>query len=87
MAFTDRVDLYVGVHDNGQIEVRRTRVILEDGEKVGEKHHREVLEPGDSTTGFPPRVRAIAQVVWTPQLIAATEARKAEILRPVAASR
>lgn len=77
MALSERTKTYMGILDDGQIELRRTRVILDGGEVIGERHHRQVLEPGQDVTLFPARVRRISEAVWTPQVIADYLAAKA----------
>lgn len=82
MALTETTKFFIGVHDDGQIEFRRTRVILDGEEVIGQKHHRQVLEPGQDVSQFPNRLRQIAQVVWTPQVIADYQAAKAARMNP-----
>ncbi len=77
MDFTERTAVFLGILDDGQIEYRRTRVILENAEVVGEKHHRQVLEPGQNVTAFPAKIRNICAVVWTQEVIDAYIAAKA----------
>ena len=77
MALTERTSYFIGVRDDGQIEFRKTRVFLEDGEMVAEKHFREVLEPGQDVSIYPNKLRQIANIIWTPQVIAAYQAAKA----------
>ena len=77
MAFTERFSFFLGILDDGQIEFRKTRVILDGVDIVGERHHRQVLEPGQDVTTFPLKIRQIANVVWTPAVVAAYEAAKA----------
>jgi hypothetical protein len=80
MALADRTEWFVGIKNDGQIELRRTRIILEDGVEINQIHQREVLEPGDALDNYPPRVRQIAQVVWTPQVITNYRAQKTAIV-------
>jgi hypothetical protein len=77
MALTETTRIFLGIEDDGQIGYRRTRVILEGTEVVGERHFRVVLEPGQDVTAYPPRVRALCGFVWTPAVIAAYQAAKA----------
>lgn len=55
----------------GSIEVRRADLVLKDGEELAKTYHRHVLMPGDSLSEQDPRVVAVAQAVWTPEVIAA----------------
>jgi hypothetical protein len=77
MALSETTKLFLGILDDGQIEFRRTRVIVDGTEVIAEKHHRQVLEPGQDVTALPNKVRQICAVVWTPAVIAAYAAAKA----------
>ena len=58
----------------GQIQVRRRDQILKDGTEIAATYHRHVLSPGDDLTNEDPRVVAIAEATWTPEVIAAYQA-------------
>jgi hypothetical protein len=58
----------------GQIQVRRRDQILKDGVEVAATYHRHVLNPGDDLTNEDPRVVAIAEATWTPEVFAAYQA-------------
>jgi urease accessory protein UreE len=58
----------------GQIQVRRRDQILKDGVEVAATYHRHVLSPGDDLANEDPRVIAIAEATWTPEVIAAYQA-------------
>jgi urease accessory protein UreE len=60
----------------GQIQVRRRDQILKDGVEVAATYHRHVLNPGDDLTNEDPRVVAIAEATWTPEVIAAYQASR-----------
>ena len=60
----------------GQIQVRRRDQILKDGVEVAATYHRHVLSPGDDLTNEDPRVVAIAEATWTPEVIAAYQAQQ-----------
>lgn len=53
---------------NGQIQVRRRDQVLKDGVEIAATYHRHVLSPGDNLTGQDPRVVAIAEATWTPEV-------------------
>jgi len=59
---------------NGTIQVRRRDQILKDGVEIAATYHRHVLSPGDDLTDQDPRVVAIAEATWTPEVIAAYQA-------------
>ena len=58
----------------GQIQVRRRDQVLKDGTEIAATSHRHDLSPGDDLTGQDPRVVAIAEATWTPEVIAAYQA-------------
>ena len=70
----------IEVLEDGQLQLRKDTVIERDGEEVTRVYHRRVLAPGDDVSGEPPRVRAIAQVVWTQAVIDAYRLKRAAIL-------
>lgn len=56
---------------SGQIQVRTRNQVLRDGVEIAATYHRHVLSPGDDLTGQDPRVVAIAEATWTPEVIQA----------------
>jgi urease accessory protein UreE len=54
----------------GQIQVRIRDQVLKDGVEIAATYHRHVLSPGDDLTNEDPRVVAIAEATWTPEVIA-----------------
>ena len=60
--------------EDGQIQVRRSRRVYDGVEMIAEQYHRHVVIPGDSVVSEDPRVRAVAQVLHTPEVIAAWKA-------------
>lgn len=68
----------IEVLEDGFMQVRRARYFLEDGVRSGAPEFKRVAyHPGADVSQETARVRAIAQVVWTPQVIAAWEAAEA----------
>ena len=67
---TDKIE----VLENGTIQVRCATRVLEDGAILSSSFHRHVLHPGHDLTNQDPKVVAIAQATWTPEVIAAYEA-------------
>lgn len=64
----------ITVTENGIILYREATKIIEDGAELTKTYHRSSLTPGQDLTGQPANVVAIAQTVWTPEVIAAYEA-------------
>jgi len=64
------VDLVELVQTN-HIQVRTANIIEKDGTEIARTFHRHVLSPGDSIVNEDPKVQAIANAVWTEEVIAA----------------
>ena len=75
MALIERqlVDLVELVQSN-HIQVRTANIIEKDGTEIARTFHRHVLSPGDSIVNEDPKVQAIANAVWTEEVIAAYQA-------------
>ena len=75
MALIERqiVDLVELVQSN-HIQVRTANIIEKDGVEIAKSFHRHVLAPGDDVSGQDPKVQAIANAVWTDEVIAAYQA-------------
>ena len=67
------VDL-VEIVENSTIQVRTANIIEKDGTEIARTFHRHVLSPGDSIVNEDPKVQAIANAVWTEEVIAAYQA-------------
>lgn len=67
----------ITITENGIVLYREATRILEDGVQLSQTFHRTSLTPGQDLTGQPEKVVAIAQVAWTPEVIAAYEAQQA----------
>jgi len=61
--------------ENGTIQVRCATRIDEDGTVLSSSFHRHVLAPGQDLTDQDPKVVAIANAVWTPEVVSAYEAK------------
>ena len=66
----DKVELVQSNH----IQVRTANIIERDGTEIARTFHRHVLAPGDSIVNEDPKVQAIANAVWTEEVIAAYQA-------------
>jgi len=64
----------IEVTRNGSVNVRRADLILKDGAEIGKTYHRHVLAPGSDLANEDAKVVAIAQAVWTPEVLAAYQA-------------
>jgi urease accessory protein UreE len=66
----DKIELVQTNH----IQVRTANIIEKDGTEIARTLHRHVLSPGDSIVNEDPKVQAIANAVWTEEVIAAYQA-------------
>jgi hypothetical protein len=66
----------------GQIQVRTRNQVLKDGIEIAATYHRHVLSPGDDLTNQDPRVVAIAEAIWTPEIIQAYQDHLASSMTP-----
>ena len=79
MALTkEKVTDKIEVLENGTIQVRCATRVLEDGAILSSSFHRHVLHPGHDLTDQDPKVVAIANATWTPEVVASYEAFLAE---------
>jgi len=57
--------------ENGTIQVRTATRVLEDGAVLSSSFHRHCLTPGQDLTDQDPKVVAIANAVWTDEVVTA----------------
>jgi hypothetical protein len=67
------VDL-IEVIENGSIQVRTKTAIKEDGAEISSKFSRHVVVPGADVSGEDTKVKAIAAVIHTADVVAAYQA-------------
>jgi hypothetical protein len=72
------------VGELGAISVRTDTVITDDGTEVSRAFHRKVLSPGDDVSGEDARVQAVANAVWTDEVVAAWNAAQPAPEEPAA---
>ena len=56
------------------IQVRVANIIEKDGIEVAKTYQRHVLAPGEDVSNEDPKVQAIANAIWTEEVIAAYQA-------------
>ena len=66
----DKIELV----ENNSIQVRTATIIKKDDTEIAKTYHRHVVSPGDNVTNEDPRVQAIANAIWTDEVIAAYQA-------------
>jgi predicted transcriptional regulator len=57
------------------IQIRYSNQIVEDGNVISESYERTVVSCGDYDAADQHNVKAIADAVWTPELVAAYQAQ------------
>ena len=72
--YTERLELKEEILPNQTIQLRVATVVERDGEEVGRTYHRSVFTPGSELSKAPEEVKAIANALWTPQVIDAYQA-------------
>ena len=66
----------IEIDESCNIHVRIATRIVEDENVLSQSYHRHCLHPGADLTNQDPRVVAVAQALWTPEVIAAAQAAK-----------
>jgi hypothetical protein len=77
MALTElKIIDQITIIENGTIQYREVTRILKDGEQITQTYHRLSLAPASDLTDVPANVIAIANVVWTKDVIQAYKDRQ-----------
>jgi hypothetical protein len=72
MALTEKTIIdKIEVIENSSIQVRTATVIEKDGSELTRTFHRHVLAPGADVSNEDVKVQAIANAIWTEEVIAA----------------
>jgi hypothetical protein len=66
---TTKVDL-IEVIENGSIQIRTANIIEKDGIELTRSFHRHVKHPGEDISNEEQKVQAIANAIWTEEVIA-----------------
>jgi hypothetical protein len=70
MALTEKTIIdKIEVIENSSIQVRTATIIEKDGTELTRTFHRHVLSPGDDVSAEDPKVQAIANAIWTEEVI------------------
>jgi len=70
---TTKVD-QIEIVENSSIQIRTATIIEKDGVELTRTFHRHVKHPGEDVSNEDPKVQAIANAIWTPEVIAAYQA-------------
>lgn len=80
MALTEKTIIdKIEVLENNSIQVRTANVIEKDGVEITRTFHRHVVNPSNDISGEDAKVQAVANALWTEEIIAAyQEAQKVQ---------
>jgi hypothetical protein len=70
---TTKVD-QIELTETNTIQIRTATIIERDGIEISRTFHRHVVVPGDDVSTEDPKVQAIANAIWTEEVIAAYQA-------------
>ena len=59
----------IEVVENNTIQIRNANIIERDGIEIAKTYHRHSLSPGDDVSNQDARVQAIANVIWTEEVV------------------
>ena len=80
MALTETKTIdQITITENGTILYREATRILKDGEQIAQTYHRSSLVPASDLTDVPANVVAIANVAWTPDVVADYQEQVAKV--------
>ena len=68
--YTEGVSYQIEVLEDGHLQVRKATRVYKDGVEIAKTYHRHALVPGANTINEVKKVKDIANVVWTPGVIA-----------------
>ena len=75
MALTEKTIIdKVELTEVNTIQVRTATIIKKDDTEIAKTYHRHVVAPGEDVTNEDTRVQAIANAIWTDEVIAAYQA-------------
>ena len=69
----------INLVESNHIQVRKSTIIEKDDIEIARTYHRHVLSPGDDVSNEDSRVQAIANVIWTEEVVNAYKALIAPI--------
>jgi regulator of protease activity HflC (stomatin/prohibitin superfamily) len=79
--YTEKVVIgKVEVLEDGQIQIREDTKVYKDGVEISKTYQRHVIEPGQELSKEDDRVEAVANAVWTTDVVTAFKAEKAKLL-------
>ena len=55
----------IELKEHGQVQLRKTTKIVEDGNVLSESHHREIRYPDQDVSDLPDNIQAVINAYWT----------------------
>jgi len=75
MAFTEKKEHKLEIiPPYSIIQCREANIVEKDGTEVGRTYHRHVRHPGDDVSGDCAELKAVADALWTTEVVAAYKA-------------
>lgn len=75
MALTEKTIVdKVELTEHNSIQIRTANIIERDSTEISRTFHRHVVHPGEDVSNEDPKVQAIANAIWTEEVIAAYQA-------------
>lgn len=75
MALTETIKVdQIELIETNSIQIRTATIIEKDGTEISRTYHRHVKHPGEDVSNEDPKVQAIANAIWTEEVIAAYKA-------------
>jgi hypothetical protein len=62
---TDKIEII----ENNFIQIRKANIILKDGVEINRSFTRYVLKPGDDVSNEEQKIKDIANILWTEEII------------------
>lgn len=70
MALNETVKIdQIEIVENGSIQIRTATIIEKDGIEISRQFHRHVVHPGDDISNEDIKVKSIANIFWTDDVI------------------
>ena len=83
MAFTEKKEHKLEIiPPYSIIQCREANIVEKDGTEVGRTYHRHVRVPGDDVSGDCAELKAVADALWTTEVVAAYKAHQASQTPP-----
>ena len=77
MAYTEeKVIDKIEILEDGTMQIREATRVLKDGVQIAETYHRKCIAPDESADELPDKVKGIASLVRTPEVVSKYNAEK-----------